>query len=69
MTEEVKKVIFGCVDGPACPSGSKIEVDVTLPGPPGWTYMEMRKGYRCPACVKALAKINSMHTNSDADGR
>lgn len=45
---------FTCLD--EC--GTKATLPVTTPGPPGWQMMEMRKGWRCPACIKALAAVN-----------
>lgn len=51
--QRVPTVEYRCRD--EC--GTAAQVDVTLPGPPGWYFLEITKTWRCPACARALQAV------------
>ena len=44
---------FGCDDG----CGASIEM-LPAESPPGWTYLEISRRWRCPECSRALNEVN-----------
>ena len=49
-----------------CCDGCKAEVaDMSDAQAKGWHFLEISKRYRCPACARALERVNAQYTESD----
>lgn len=51
---------IGCNDG----CGAKV-ADMSEAEAKAWTYLEITKRYRCPACTRALAEANQQSKEAE----